>query len=113
MEIVDALLVATGCPEDVAKGAIDSARYYFKGIRIDQDIADCILNWHDYAQSTAGLGIKDLGKFIASRVRKLRQPPIRVQEDRLLREFVRLLLKDQIQDPLPQSQSEPVVQRHG
>lgn len=112
MEIVDALLIATGCPEDVAKSAIDSARYYFKGP--DQDIADCILDWHDYAQSTAGLGIKDLGRFIASRVRKLRQPPNKIKQDRLLREVIRLLLMDpEHAGRLPQEQSEPVVQRRG
>lgn len=110
MNILDALLIATGCPENVAKGAIDGAHYYFS--EGDQVIADCILNWFDYAQSPHGKGITNLGNFIASRVRKLRQPPVKVQENRLLREFVRLLLLDPELTGQPlQVQSEPVVRR--
>ena len=112
MHKVDALLIATGCPEDVAKAAIDSAYYYFGGP--EQAIADCILDWYDYAQSPHGKGIEDLGRFVASRVRKLRKPPKRGQENRLLREFVRILLAMDIdQGPPPPPQSEAVVQRHG
>lgn len=111
MQALDALLIATGCPEDVAKAAIDSARYYFDDP--EQDIADCILDWHDYAQSKHGKGITHLGKFIASRVRKLRQPPLKARQDRLLREFVRLLLLDPDLELPPPPPSVPVVRRHG
>lgn len=111
MEILEHLLTAVGCPPDRAKGAIDSARYYFaQEESVDQMIADCILDWYDYAHSPHGKGIEHLGKFIASRVRKLRKPPLAVRQDRLVREFVRRLL---LEVPQESPHRVSVVQRSG
>lgn len=115
MEILDCLLVACGCDEKRAQGTIDAVYYYFGAPDLEQKVATCILDWYDYAVNQPLDEIKNIGAFIASRVRRLGIPPKKYQQDRLLREFVRLLLDQEktTETSPPQSHSVPVVQRRG